>query len=253
MLRIIMADWAGYPLVRSKRIGDGEPFQCGILPLLDAFSAFDAGVPIKVTLVVSSEEWSDAGRERYQALSAQFDHLNEVIFRDNSGYDLGSYDVGLKLLRRQGHDGRVIFVNSSSRPPDRENWALDYDHLMTDCYGTRVGLCGIAMTTYRPRFIPRKLAQLWPKRPHVQSYFLYTDMEVLSRTMPDGIPGRTETDKRRLIYHGETAISAAVLRSGFAITSRIDPTIFRVGQSWNGKLAPGFRKSLLYRDQINKI
>lgn len=252
MLQIIIADWADYPLTRQKSLGADVTFECGILPLLSGFRDNSAGMPIEATLIVTSENQIDIDREVYEALAKTFPFLRKIIYRDNSGFDLGSYNRGLKELRAEGYDGRVLFVNTSARAPKREGWASEYEALFTNSHYP-VGLCGISMTTYRPWFVPRVLARYWIEKPHVQSFFLYSDMRVLSKCFPTDLPGSKLFKKRALIRDGETAISQAVLSNGFSITSRMDPAIYQKGSKWPGRLKPGFRAKRKYMSETNKI
>ena len=58
------------------------------------------------------------GREKkkYEQLARKFSAVSRIIYRDNSGYDLGSYDAALKSMRKE-RDAKDLYLSNAERAP----------------------------------------------------------------------------------------------------------------------------------------
>ncbi|HKO90256.1 MAG TPA: hypothetical protein VJU61_03840 [Polyangiaceae bacterium] len=168
----------------------------------------------------------------YAQLPTQYPFVSAVHFRGNQGQDFGAYDLGYQLLQREGYDGEVLFMNSSVAGPHRQGWLLEYRRQFRR--HPDVGLCGIGLNSHDTSREPSPFA------PHVQSYFLYTDMRVLRHALGERLFDRHERvdperqDKLEIIQHGEIGVSARVLDAGYCITSpRFPEFAYRRGNRWS--------------------
>lgn len=236
-LKLVIVEWNGYPLVRKKKFGKTY-LECGIEPLLEGMSTFSAGMDIEVHLMVncSEDKWFykysprskhyRAPKEAYLALKDKYDFVSEVCFRGNAGMDLGAYNDALSTFRKQAYTGMVGFLNSSVRPPNREQWLQDYHQILSANHCQ--GICGISLNSHNTNLKPPVFA------PHVQSFFIYTTMALMDEVFPEGFPTNDGTvDKLSLIEQGEIGISKKVLASGYGIACRAFPDFFyREGMEW---------------------
>ena len=168
----------------------------------------------------------------YAQLPTQYPFVQAVYFRGNQGQDFGAYDLGYQLLQSQGYDGEVLFMNSSVAGPHRDGWLLEYRQQFRR--HPDVGLCGIGLNSHDTSVEPSPFA------PHVQSYFLYTNMRVLKHALGERLFDRHERveperqDKLEIIRHGEIGVSARVLDAGYSITSpRFPEFAYRRGNAWS--------------------
>jgi hypothetical protein len=162
----------------------------------------------------------------YAGLSQRYAFIESVHFRNNGGQDFGAYDFGYRLLLSQGYDGDVLFMNSSVAGPHEPNWLLKYrDQFYRH---ENVGLCGISLNSHNTAREPELFA------PHVQSYFLFTNMRVLKHALGPRLFQVSPTEKLEVIEQGEIGISARVLDAGYGITAATFPDfIYRHGGNWS--------------------
>jgi len=203
-VKIVLVEWAAYPLYRNK-IVDTHTVRCGLGRMLDGLKRYDPVLPIDVVVVINGAEEQGATdpkslqwptglrgkvehllrRERelrlarrmrsYATLPRKYPFVEAVHFRGNQGQDFGAYDFGYQLLRREGHTGDVLFMNSSVSGPHEDGWLLKYrDQFRRH---PNVGLCGIGLNSHDTTDGDGPFA------PHVQSYFLYTNMQVLEHAI----------------------------------------------------------------------
>lgn len=271
-VKVVLVEWAEYPLYRNKVV-DQHVVRCGLGRMLDGLKRYDPGLPIDVVVVIngaarqeetsakpaspsasggalsssqlSSVQWP-AGlrskvehllrRERelrvarrvrtYATLPRKYPFIEAVHFRGNEGQDFGAYDFGYQLLRRQGHNGDVLFMNSSVSGPHEDGWLLKYrDQFRRH---PNVGLCGIGMNSHDTT------EGDGPFAPHVQSYFLYTNMNVLEHAIGPRLFEEGARDKVDVIRRGEIGVSERVLDAGYSITSTTFPEFaYRRGGTWS--------------------
>ena len=260
-VRIILVDWNGYPLYRRKKIGK-HAIKCGIARLLDCLLQVEAGVDFDLHVVINQSEekhrWYDAfprlrryakpSKEAYQSLMETYPFVDNVYFRGNDGFDIGAYNFGFKHLQSVGYDGDVLFMNSSVVGPRRDGWLRDYQRLF---YRTKnTGLCGITLNSHNTMLACPVFA------PHVQTFFMYTNVRVLTEVFDTELPGSNTSEKVKLISEGEIGISKGVLEAGYSIRCSAFPDFnYRMGDDWtipmsDIRFSPEFQK---YANQVQPI
>jgi len=249
-VKIILVEWAAYPLYRNKWV-DGRVVRCGLGRLLDALSRHDPGVDIELMIVINGIEapaLSDASGgpllaplrrlaerqrrrraarrlETYARLPQRHPLISAIHFRSNRGHDWGAYDFGYQLLREQTWKGDVLFMNSSVAGPHEHGWLLKYRGQFRR--HANVGLCGISLNSHDTS------TEKGPFAPHVQSYFLYTNMRVLSHALGARLLDTDPRDDLEVIRQGEIGVSERVLDAGYSITSPAFPDFaYRRGDPW---------------------
>ena len=252
-VKIILMEWAQYPVKRTKIIS-GREFECGLGTILENINRHNAGLAFDLILVINDA--NTVQEESYRALAADYPFVQSVVFRDNSGYDFGAYDVGYEILKSSAFEGDVVFMNSSVNGPHADNWLKSYYDLFHTS-GQDVGVVGASTGVYSPHPIDKsrfKRIASWPlirrfflKKhflPHVQTYFLYSNMHVLQSVFPHGLPGaNVMDDKFGLIYQGEISLSQAIIRAGYSLCCIYYPNFFyRQGAKWT-----------IYRGNMRKI
>jgi len=279
-VKIVLVEWAAYPPQRDKLVGQ-QMVRCGLGRTLENMQRHAPGMPAEVLVVINaapelagqrSERQPASGKPAqgkqsrgqpskgkwrrrlkrllqlqgqlrmarrlrgYAQLPRQYPFVQAVYFRGNQGQDFGAYDLGYQLLQSQGYDGEVLFMNSSVAGPHRDGWLLEYRQQFRR--HPDVGLCGIGLNSHDTSVEPSPFA------PHVQSYFLYTNMRVLKHALGERLFDRHERvepeqqDKLEIIRHGEIGVSARVLDAGYSITSpRFPEFAYRRGNAWS--IPPG--------------
>lgn len=254
-VKIILVEWAAYPLHRNKEV-HGHIVRCGLGRMLEGMRRYDPGLPVGVVVVING---ADELQQSVQALAAEGDGLRgklerllrkrrevqiaqrmraycrlaekypfieAVHFRDNQGQDFGAYDFGYQLLQKQGHRGDVLFMNSSVSGPHEHGWLLKYRAQFRR--HPNVGLCGIGLNSHDTSDGDGPFA------PHVQSYFLYTNMKVLEHAVGPRLFDADGRDKLEVIRRGEIGVSERVLDAGYSITSPNFPEFaYRRGDAWS--------------------
>jgi hypothetical protein len=275
-VKMILVEWAAYPLYRNKVV-DKHVVRCGLGRMLDGLRRRDPGLPLDVIVVINAaggdaavtsvppsatpgsslraklaalrrrrQERELARRMRvYTRLTREYPFIEAVHFRDNQGQDFGAYDFGYQLLQRQGYDGDVLFMNSSVSGPHEDGWLLKYRdqfHRHPD-----VGLCGIGLNSHDTSDGDGPFA------PHVQSYFLYTSMKVLGHAVGPRLFDSESPDKLDVIRLGEIGVSQRVLAAGYSITSPSFPEFaYRRGGTWSIPWGD-MRYSRRHRAPVNSI
>jgi len=256
-IKIIITDWDGYPLQRKKNVG-GDIVDCGIENSIKNMSEMKCDRVLKVHLVINSSanKWkyklfpSKRGeltsKEQYYLLKEKYPIIEKISFRNNVGMDIGAYDLGLKELMKSNYHGDVVFMNSSVAGPSKNHWLTTFQTIFNsrDC----TGLVGVSLNSHNTNLKPPEF------KPHVQSFFLYSNTEVLYRVFSDGLPGaKVNDDKKRLIAEGEIGISTAILEAGYSISSSIFPTFnYKAGEDWTAPTGD-IRFSKEYGHLANKI
>lgn len=248
-MKVVIAEWAAYSPWRSKLLG-GTRIECGLGRLLERMREFPSGVELEARLIVNLDvpetpegplsavkAWLErrAGRDAdallnrrlqwYSSLPERYSFVESVQLRSNSSMDLGAYDHGYRQLRREGYEGDVLFVNSSVTGPREANWLLK--HLEQYRRHPEVGLCGISLNSHDTS------QAATPFAPHVQSFFLLTQMEVLEAALGSTLLPAPLTNKMDVIRLGEIGISRRILDAGYAITCSMFPSFhYRSGRRW---------------------
>jgi hypothetical protein len=253
---LIIADWNGYNFKRRKKFGKNK-INCGLLPLLDSISQYTSGREFKVTLVITYSEHVKYGffsfkrkvtpKAEYYVLQEKFPFIENIIFKDNLGMDLGSYNRGLQELEKNKYIGEVILMNSSVRGPQDNNWLEKYSLLYNQ--NDDIGICGITMNSHNTNLTPMKFS------PHIQSFFIYTDTVKLANIFDGKLPSPdvSADQKGKLIEDGEIGISHTCLKLGYGLRCSSFPDfIYYLGDEW--KIPVGdIRKKKEYKQLANQI
>jgi len=243
VVAIILNDWLGYEPARVKRVGQTE-LEVGAGRILSNVARYTAGIPFFVILVLNdlqssgrggpTDPLADAARARWLALARQFPFVRDVQFRPNVDFDIGAYEHGLQVLRRENFDGDVLFMNSSLRGPTSNEWLARYHGLFHET--ADMGLCGITLNAM-------KVQNGLPELPHVQSFFMYSSTRVMQAAFPERLYQGSLKTKAEAIVRGEIAISQTVLRLGYALRCAAFPDfIYRSGDAWTIPTVFGWRR-----------
>jgi lipopolysaccharide biosynthesis protein len=249
-MKIVLVEWAAYPLARNKLVGK-QRIRCGLGRTLQNMARWPAGLPFEVLLVINRAEPGEPPKgllggararlshvlrrdeahkvqrrmDTYANLPQRYPFVQHVHFRDNHGQDFGAYDLGYRLLQREGYEGDVLFMNSSVAGPHGPMWLAKYREQFRR--HPNVGLCGISLNSHDTTREEGRFA------PHVQSFFLYTNMQILKHAVGSRLFEVDAKDKLDVIAHGEIGISARVLDAGYGITSSMFPDFaYRKGEPW---------------------
>jgi hypothetical protein len=241
-VHIVLVDWNGYKLRRTKYLGENT-IKCGLGPLLKRIDKYESGVDFEISLIINFterfsfknklrnflSEKSALPKSKYQSLKGKYPFIKNIYFRDeNVGMDLGAYNFGLEKIIKENFEGDVIFMNSSVIGPQKNNWLREYKKLFHEF--PNIGLCGITANSHATVTNETKSQFM----PHVQSFFLYTKTELLKKVFSNKLPGSDlADDKIKLIMEGEIGISQNFLLAGYAIrTSAFPDFVYKVGDDW---------------------
>lgn len=209
-VKIILNDFSDFPLFRQKHIYQ-DVIQCGIGNLLRNMMQFDAGMSFEVILIINEKTKRD--REKYTVLKTRYPFIGKIIFRDNIGFDFGAYNRGYQYLKEIGYDDYVVFMNSSARGPYKDYWLLNYSSL----FSTRenIGLCGASLNSHTTHLNETRF------NPHVQSFFMFTSMQILRNVFVDHLPAAylVAASKMERITKGEIEFSNKILLKNYGICS----------------------------------
>ena len=161
--KIILAEWGKYDFNITKKFRELS-FDCGLNSIFSGMKSYDAGMEFELILIVT--ECEEKKKEQYEKLKEQYPFIKEVFFRDNKGRDIGSYNFGYNYLKKQKYYGDIVFMNSGTRGPNRDNWLLEYSKLFNE--QEKIGFCGVTLNSHNDNLLNA------PFLPHVQSYFIYT-------------------------------------------------------------------------------
>jgi hypothetical protein len=251
MTKIVLATLINDDFCRLKKLAQNT-VSCGLLTILGNMNRYNAGRDFEVILVVNKRA-EDAQDQQIQnkisvcnSLPQEYGFVKQVLYHDNSGTDVGAYNLGYQYLKEITYAGDVLFMNTSLSGPSEDYWLLKYYvafHKYPD-----VGLCGISMNSHDTNMSGNP-----PFKPHVQSFFLYTSMSVLTDVFPENLSGFRSQEKLDVIENGEIGISAKVLEKAYSIVCYNFPFFyFKTGTEWIipfGELR-GLRQ---YHELANKI
>lgn len=260
--KIILNEWEGYPFFREKDL-DGNIVECGIGRLIQNIRKFDSGVNFQIYLIVNTmwgrkkyilhklglsrsdeahlKKWND-----FLQIKEENSFIEELIYRNNIGQDLGAYNCGYQILKKSGYQGDVVFMNSSLNGPLSDGWLKKYQDQFYS--HPKMGLTGISINSHNSNLNPNKFD------PHVQSFFLYTNMDVLKNIFPRRLPGINITyQKKDIIDQGEIGISRKVLNEGYGLSCRFfDDYVYFKGDPFS-KPEGDLRYKGPFAHQANKL
>jgi hypothetical protein len=217
LISVCIHEWGGYSSVRQKKLKHLPPFECGLKFQLERFNHYKGKRKLDITVTISDIHLMSDMK--------QLDGVKKIMV-SNIGMDFSGYDTFLKSLRgRKSH--YIILTNSSV-----ERSQIDFIDSYLDYFekNDHIGLLGVScsskiyQTAIRNNF-----------KPHIQSFFLLTTLEVLNKVVEynHGFPGRSIRNKRLLIRQGEAKLSQIVLKLGYALAIILDDGTPYVFDTWN--------------------
>ena len=201
---ICLHDWLGYPGERRKTLKNGIEFACGRAKILREIAECKNKIPCEIYVSLSG-----SGEYDFNPKS-----VKKVIKVKNRGKDFKGYSSMLQEILKAPGNPFVVLMNSSVAGGFYDGWLDDYCSILRN--DRSIGLLGVSTRARFPGLIKNHFA------PHLQSYFLISTREVLSKILQlNGgmLPGATERNKFRLIQKGEIGLSLQILKFGFTIAA----------------------------------
>lgn len=225
---LIINDFADYPLFREK-ILFRNVVKCGIGNLFENMTKYRAGLEYDIILIInfSNDRETKRKQDLYLSLQEKYPFIKKVIFRDNTGFDFGSYNMGYRYLIDIDYEGDVLFMNSSVRGPHNDYWLLKYSYLFNR--KRNIGLCGISLNSHTTHVEKSEF------KPHVQSFFMYTNMKILKRIFDGILPGADITTGAHsdVVSAGEIGFSQRFIDNGYGICSALFRNfVYYKGSRW---------------------
>lgn len=225
MVKLIIAWHEQEPFLKIKKLGENT-IECGIDNLLRGLDYYDTGKEIEVILVINIKSSININ-EYYFYASCK--HLKKILYHDNTGLDFGAYNKGYYYLLENNYKGDLVFLNTSCRAPDRDNWLKEYCDLFNK--HENIGLCGISMNSHDTS-LGMNANSIF--NPHIQSFFIYSNMKIIKSVFGDNISGHDTNDRVNSIVNGEIEISRKILDAGFGLICRAFPNfVYFNGDKWN--------------------
>jgi len=230
MIKIIINEWEGYPLYRDKIIGELK-IECGLSRLLENINKFKAGKDFKIILVINTTNKITYFKQKfktrfnrksflissnkYDDLKNKYNFIDKILYHNNVGADLGAYNKAYKYLKHKKYNGDIVFMNSSVRGPSQDFWLSKYYNLFNK--DNKVGVTGISINSHNTKKLPPVFS------PHVQSFFIYSNMIKLKDVFKKNLVGYNKTKRLDLIQKGEILISKSFLDKGYGINCSMFP------------------------------
>jgi len=210
-VRIIVVEWSKYAKLRTDKFGTCTVTR-GIDSILSGIANCKTNVKFSVDIIINDcdKDYVDKYDEY-----ASLEFVNSILYRDNAGKDIGGYNTGYKKLIEEAYDGDVIFINSSCAGPTKDYWLEEYQGKLHN--KNNIGFIGATMNSHNLRnedFYP-----------HIQSYFIYTNMEILRHSFDTKLVEDTfmvsDISREDTIQQGEIHLSSKVLEAGYGISSNM--------------------------------
>lgn len=200
---VCIHEWGGYKARRIKTLKNGLQFECGLEYQLQRYRDYFNEGKIELTITLSD------------ALKKQYDFTDENWFSwvsvSNLGFDFSGYASFYNLIKNRSNS--YVILSNSSVNFAQTDFLQGYIDYMTN--NEDVGILGISYCTkcYQS-FIRNNF------RPHLQSFFLFTTIEVLKEivTYNNGrFPGDGINYKYSLIRYGEIKLSEIAFKLGYSL------------------------------------
>lgn len=221
MIKIILIDW-GKNNIKSERTMGFDWFynKPGVYSILKNMHQRKSQ-PFELILVIN-----DASLENeYDYLQDEFTFIETIIYRStNKGMDWGGYYEGVQYLKKQTYEGDLILMNSGCIGPTTNDWMDPYVKLFNS--DNNVGLVGATYCGYAICLDGQAFS------PHIQSYFLYSSMRIVTFILSDGLTGLDSEEKKDVIEKGEIEFSQKILKKGYCIKAKLDNFHYSLGDSW---------------------
>ncbi len=221
MIKIILIDWAKNFVKSERDVGYNWFYnKHGIHSILQNMQT-KTSQAFELILVLNDTKLN----KEYDYLKSEFKFIDKIIYRkSNVGLDFGAYDTGYTYLKQTDYYGNLVFMNTACIGPITDNWLAPYIDLFKT--GSNIGLVGSSYCGYA---IAHKDKQFLP---HIQSYFLFTNMAVMDSTFPNQLPYPKSKDKKEVIQSGEIEFSQKILNAGYTIKAKLDNFQYKHGDEW---------------------
>lgn len=216
---VVVHEWGGYDIMRSKTIKQGVTFNCGLKYQIDRFSQNE-----DVDMVITISQ-----ADKHKDLDAIRTRVS-VVEVSNLGMDFSGYAAIYDMIKDEPN--RYIIMTNSSVNSVQEVFLEDYIEYMEQ--NPDVGMLGISYCTKMIQTLVRDNFT-----PHLQSFFLLTTTDVLKQVVAlngGKFPGNGVCHKLLLIRRGEIRLSKLVQETGYrlSVVSPINgvPYKFESYKSW---------------------
>lgn len=207
-------EWGGYPMKREKTLSNGTTFDCGLGSALRWIEEYKGSKETDVTITMS-----DAAKHQFLDLKSGGYPIVEV---SNAGMDFSGYSSLYEKIKTE-RNSYVVLMNTSVNSVS-ENDLDSYISYMES--NPDVGILGVSYSTKCYQSLIRNNF-----RPHIQSYFMLTTIEVLNEIVKynKGVfPGKGIDHKLLLIRKGEIRMSEIGLRLGYSMAVVLeDGSVFK--------------------------
>lgn len=197
-------EWGGYDIIRSKKINNIVPFECGLKYQIERFCQYRNKGKVHLTITMS-DSWKS---NHLDYIKSNCDCFLDV---NNIGMDFSGYSTFFKRIVHQSNS-YVILTNSSVNS-FQSDFLDSYINFM-EC-NKDVGLLGISCSSKYYHTLLRN-----NYNPHIQSFFILSTIDVLKEIVDlnGGVfPGIGITNKHLLIRNGEVLLSKLALQLGYKL------------------------------------
>ena len=201
---ICLHDWMGYAGERTKTLKNGSKFKCGRSKILREMAYCKNKIPSEIIVSLSGN-----GEYDFDPQS-----VKTVLKVENQGLDFRGYSIMLCEILKEPGNPFVVLMNSSVAGGFYDSWLDDYCSVLKN--DRSIGLLGISTGAHFIGLLKNHFV------PHLQSFFLISTKEVLSKILQCNkgmLPGANERNKYRLIQKGEIGLSMQILKLGYTIAA----------------------------------
>lgn len=201
---VCIHEWAGYPPVRTKKIGNGIPeFECGLTCQLQRFMQYSGKNATSVTLTISD-------RTKYNyTLPKDLNYLDV----SNDGQDFAGYAAFYRQIVEKDPANKYVVLTNTSVEKSMEPFLDGFIRIFEE--DESLGFLGISYNTKMYQTLIRNNFS-----PHISSFFIMTTSDVLRQIVKmngNKFPGDGITHKLLLIRKGEIKMSSIVLKLGYKL------------------------------------
>lgn len=201
---VLIHEWGGYNLTRTKKHKSGKDFHCGLKPWIESLNHYQGKYKLDITLSISEIE-------KFKYIKEVTPLVTNILSVSNDGYDFSGYSSFLEKIKDDTNK-YIILSNSSVNVncSDFIDSFIDYMNRNPD-----VAIIGASYCTKCYQSLIRNNF-----KPHLQSFFLLTTIDVMKEIIQKNnqlFPGKSITHKLLLIKKGEIRISETALKLGYSL------------------------------------
>lgn len=240
-------EWAGYPLVREKKIKNGRTFLCGINFQLKRFELVKRDSIYQIDYTVTISNLGEYPAYDVQTIKNRCDRVFSV---SNIGLDFSGYSAFYDFVKDKPNS--YVILSNSSVNACIDDFLNDYIEYMEN--NVDVGMLGISYCTKMYQTLIRNNFT-----PHLQSFFLLTTIDVLRQVVAANnniFPGKDISNKQLLIREGEIRLSQLIMKLGYnlAVVNPLDGIPFKFVSYSDWDMPKGdIRKYLNFPNRITPI